>query len=72
MVGCNILGTGALLQVPQDNTNPAGKGLVSWVDHVVLNYDTFFLIIMYYIYIVSTCHMIFKLIILPDLTACDL
>jgi hypothetical protein len=25
----------------------------------VLNYDTFFLIIMYYIYIVSSSHMIF-------------
>jgi len=61
-----------MLHIPWDNANPAEKGLIFQVDHIVLNYGTFVLIIMYYIYTVSLCHIIFKLIILPNITACDL
>jgi hypothetical protein len=51
-----------VLQVPRDNINLAGKELIYRVDHMVLTYDTFLLIIMYYIGFALSCHMIFKVI----------
>jgi hypothetical protein len=30
----NGWGTGIVLQVPRDSTNPTEEGLISWVDHV--------------------------------------
>jgi len=35
----HIWGTNVVLQVPRDNANPTEKGLISWVDHMELNYD---------------------------------
>jgi hypothetical protein len=34
MVHGNIYGTGIILQVTRDITNPAENGLISWVDHI--------------------------------------
>jgi hypothetical protein len=28
-------GTGVVLQVPRDSVNLAGKGLISWIDHML-------------------------------------
>jgi hypothetical protein len=35
----HIRGTGVVLQVPQNKANPARNGLISWVDHMELNYN---------------------------------
>jgi hypothetical protein len=35
----HILDTGVVLQVSWDSTNLDGKGLRSWVNHMVLSYD---------------------------------
>jgi len=40
-----------VLQVPHDSNNPAEKGLISWIDHLELNYDMTLFISIYYIYI---------------------
>jgi hypothetical protein len=45
-----VQGTSVVLQVPRDNVNPVGKGLISWVNHLELNYDTTLIISIYYIY----------------------
>jgi hypothetical protein len=37
-------GTGIVIQVPRDNVNPAGKKLISRVDHMVLSYDMILLL----------------------------
>jgi hypothetical protein len=37
-------GTDIVLQVPQDNANPIGKGLISWVDYIELNYNMILLL----------------------------
>jgi hypothetical protein len=40
----HIWGTGVVLHVPQNSSNPVGKGLISWVDHMELNYDMILLV----------------------------
>jgi hypothetical protein len=37
-------GTGIVLQVHRDSANLTGKGLISWVDYIVLNYDMIILL----------------------------
>jgi hypothetical protein len=46
----HIRSIGVVLQIPQDNVKPTEKGLISWVDHVELKYDTILIISMYYMY----------------------
>jgi hypothetical protein len=35
----HIRGNGVVLQVPRDRANTVGKGLISWVNHLELNYN---------------------------------
>ncbi len=42
----NIRGTGVVLQVLRDSANPVRKGLISWIDHVKLNYNIILVISM--------------------------
>lgn len=43
----NIRGTGVVLQVDWASATLVGKGLISWVDHVELNYDMILVISIY-------------------------
>jgi hypothetical protein len=40
----HIQGTNVILQVHRDNSNPAGNGLIFWVDHIVFTYDVILLL----------------------------
>lgn len=60
MVCSDIQGIDIVLQVFRDSANFTKTGLRVCIDHTELNYDMFLLIIMYYIYIAYSCHMILK------------
>jgi len=43
----DIRDIGIVLQVHRASDTPVGKGLISWVDHVELNYDMILVISIY-------------------------
>jgi hypothetical protein len=51
-------GTGVILQITRDRFNPARNGLISWVNHLELNYDMTLVISMYIVYLYCI-HIIF-------------
>jgi hypothetical protein len=49
----HIRDTDVVLQVPRDSTNLAWNELISWIDHMELNYDMISYYNIYYIYTAS-------------------
>jgi hypothetical protein len=54
-----IFGAPVVLQVPRDNNNLTWNGLISWVDHMELNYDMIILLqhILYLYFIMTICEI---------------